>query len=103
MHKTLVQNFGRAHYDLVGVEMVVPYILCPQVTLHGSAETVNAMVEVSFQDCKLLENEGYRRNLWVDPNQHNREKRFKQAYQEKGDTAWLALAAVLELLVDDMP
>jgi hypothetical protein len=63
MHETLVQNVGCAHYDFVGMEMLLPHFASPEITIHSSAETINAVVKVSLKNGKLLENKGYRRYL----------------------------------------
>lgn len=71
--ETLVQDLRRAYYHHVGVEMVVPGLLAPQVCSHGTEKLPDILVDIVAQNGSLLVNErnaihlltlSYPRFLW---------------------------------------
>ena len=63
MHKTLVQDLGRAYDSHIVTEVFVPSLLVKEISVHFSTETVDLLVQVAFQHSKLLENKGNAINL----------------------------------------
>jgi len=55
MHEALKEDFCGAHEHHVFCEMLFPHRLRPQIGTHCTAEALNLLVEVTFENRELLE------------------------------------------------
>lgn len=54
MHQAVIQDFGRAHNCHVLTEMFIPRSFVPEIRAHVAAKAVNLVIEIAFEDSKLL-------------------------------------------------
>lgn len=64
VHQTLLEDVGCTDNDFVLSKMLVPYFSGPEIALHSTAETFDAVIQVSFQNGGLLKDERHGGDLY---------------------------------------
>ena len=57
MHETLIQNLGGADYHHVIFEKLFPNRFGPKITPHFATKALDLLVQIAFQDRKLLKDQ----------------------------------------------